>query len=85
MAVGDIDTRPFGVNSMPRFFFDLDDGKSTVDDEGTDLPNLAAAKLAAWHLIGGLLCDVTAAPAESWWLQVRSDGRTVYSMNVSSG
>jgi hypothetical protein len=33
---------------MPRFYFNLrEDGRVVEDDEGTDLPDLAAAKLEA--------------------------------------
>jgi hypothetical protein len=29
---------------MPRFYFDIDDGRFIPDDEGTDLPNVEAAR-----------------------------------------
>ena len=32
---------------MPRFFFDIRDGHSTVDDVGSEFPNVHAARNAA--------------------------------------
>jgi len=32
---------------MTRFYFDILDGKKTIDPEGQDLPDLAAARKAA--------------------------------------
>ncbi|XYD10525.1 hypothetical protein R1A27_08655 [Methylobacterium sp. NMS12] len=32
---------------MPRFFFDISDGTTTIDDEGTVFPNAHAARDAA--------------------------------------
>jgi hypothetical protein len=38
---------------MPRYFFDLDDGERvTPDAEGTELPDLQAARAEALHMLG---------------------------------
>lgn len=42
---------------MPRFYFDIIDGKGLVDDHGVDLPTLDAAKLEALRYMGELLRD----------------------------
>jgi hypothetical protein len=68
---------------MPRYFFDVHDGRSVVDDEGFELPSFEAAKLAAFHLAGGLLKDIKApAEAEDWQIEVRSDGQTVFRLRL---
>jgi hypothetical protein len=42
---------------MPRYFIHVHDGTSMIDDEGTELPDLTAARLAAVRLSGELLRD----------------------------
>ena len=70
---------------MPRYFFDVYDGRSMADDEGTDLPNIEAAKLAAFHLAGGLLKDLQETPkVGTWRLQVRSEGGAVFTIDLSA-
>jgi hypothetical protein len=42
---------------MPRYFFHIEDGASTPDDEGTELEDLAVAKCEAVKLAGQVMCD----------------------------
>jgi hypothetical protein len=43
---------------MPRFFFDFDDGSMIVrDDEGTDLPDVAAARREAYEMVAQVAAD----------------------------
>ena len=48
---------------MARYFFDVQDGRSIADTEGTDLSGLMAARLEAVALAGRRLLD---NPAEFW-------------------
>ena len=45
---------------MPRFFFHVED---RPDDEGTELPSVAAAKCEAVRYAGKLICD----EADTFW------------------
>jgi hypothetical protein len=40
---------------MPRYFFHSEDGHRLTDEEGSELPDLAAAKRAAARLLGEIL------------------------------
>ena len=42
---------------MPKFFFHVLDDLDTFDDEGLDLPNLAAAMLGATHSARARMCE----------------------------
>ena len=42
---------------MPRYFFHLHDDVVAHDEEGTDLPDLAAARLHAIHGARGIIAD----------------------------
>ena len=43
---------------MPRFFFDVHDGASVLDEEGTELPDVYAAQAAAIRTAGEILRDL---------------------------
>jgi hypothetical protein len=43
---------------MPRYFFHVDDGFSTKDTEGTELPDIYAAQEEAIRLSGELLREM---------------------------
>ena len=40
---------------MPRFYFHTEDGRSFLDDDGTELPDLRTALLQAIKLFGEIL------------------------------
>jgi hypothetical protein len=42
---------------MDRFFFDIEDGGSSRDNEGTELPDLRGARDSAHQMLGQELCD----------------------------
>ena len=42
---------------MPRFFFDLYDGGLTIDDEGQDLPDLAAVRAEVRRTLPAMFQD----------------------------
>lgn len=48
---------------MPRFYFDVRDGVSISDTEGTELEDVRAARIAAAKLAAGILAD----GAEAVW------------------
>ena len=60
---------------MPRYFFDLRDGTYLPDHEGTELPNLQAARVAAVELAGGLLKDGAAKfwDGMEWRVEVKDE------------
>ena len=57
---------------MPRYYFNLKDGRISLDDEGTELPDLDAAHKAAVTLSGEVLRHGTSkslwsgSPWELW-------------------
>ena len=48
---------------MPRYFFNLADGRRERDDQGLELPDDAAAKIAATAFAGEILKD---SPRSIW-------------------
>ena len=40
---------------MPRYFFHSEDGRPSRDDEGTELPSLASARVEAVRVLGDIL------------------------------
>lgn len=42
---------------MPRFFFDITDGTTTIDDMGTELPNAHAARDEAIKALPSIAVD----------------------------
>ena len=50
---------------MVLYFFHVHDGTSMLDDTGSELPGIGAAKVEALKLTGGLLKDGRAG--ESFW------------------
>lgn len=42
---------------MPRYFFNVNDGANSPDQEGTELPNDAAARREALTFAGKMLAD----------------------------
>jgi hypothetical protein len=42
---------------MPRYFFHVIDGRSIIDNEGTEFPNLRYARAEAIRLAGAILRD----------------------------
>lgn len=69
---------------MPRYHFNVEDGQSIPDPEGTELPDLNAARREAVRLAGRLLDD---DPEQFWshglWSVVVTDdaGRTLFTLD----
>lgn len=64
---------------MPRYFFHVDDGFSTRDNEGTDLPDIFAAQAEAIRLSGELLREMGAKfwNGTAWTLTVTDETERV--------
>ena len=60
---------------MSRYFFDIQNGRSHVDEIGEELLN----DEAAWHSAKRLTRDIedTLAPGGQWTLEVRNSGRKI--------
>ena len=60
---------------MPRYHFNVQDGVSLPDQDGTELSDLQAARQEAIHLAGRIIADEahTLALGEDWRLEV-TDG-----------
>jgi hypothetical protein len=72
---------------MPRYFFNVHDGASTIDEYGSEFPNVSAAKHAATAFAGEMLRDRRDAltDGESWKLDVTSDtGLVLFSLFIGS-
>lgn len=71
---------------MPRYFFNVHDGHSEHDTEGTELTGVDAARVLAVQLAGEVLRDDAhrQSRGETWCLEVLSEaGGIVCSVNVS--
>jgi hypothetical protein len=64
---------------MARFYFDVHDGISSIDDEGTELPSVREARLQAAGMAGTILSDTAAYFLEQGDLRVsvRNEGGQV--------
>ena len=68
---------------MPRYFFNLQDGRSAPDQEGTELPDIETARAEAVRLSGEVLRDTGAKFWEhpDWRLDVLDEsGRTLFTL-----
>jgi hypothetical protein len=70
---------------MPKFHFNIDDGASAPDVDGTELKSFAVAKCEAMQMAGRIICDA----AESFWDQERwtmtvtdEDGLTLLTLDI---
>ncbi len=63
---------------MPRFFFNTNDDLELWDDEGTDLPDLDAARRAAVRYVGEILREGPGIGlGETWQLKASDTSDTV--------
>lgn len=73
---------------MPRYFFNIHDGSSLVDSEGTELPDLAAARIEATRLSGAVIKELGAPFWDhcfnEWLLEVNDgSGQTLLRLRLS--
>ena len=73
---------------MPHFFFDITDGATLVDDEGSEFPNAHAARDAALRTLPQMACHETGSPRSRMITVLMRDdvGRHLFtaSLNLSS-
>lgn len=62
--------------NMPRYFFNVHDGREVADADGTELPDLRSARLQAVGYAGEMMRD---HPERFWdgeeWVMVVTDAR----------
>lgn len=71
---------------MPRFFFDVHDGRDLIDDEGVELCDVGAAKREALKCASGMLGETSADwPGELLRMDVRDErGNVVASLRFTA-
>ena len=57
---------------MPRYYFHVYDGHAEIDRDGTELPDIKAARAEALRLAGGIIADAGARAdlGEDWRFEV---------------
>jgi hypothetical protein len=55
---------------MPRYFFNVTDGKSYPDTEGTELPDLDAARGEAFRTLGDILKNKDTWQSGEWQIDI---------------
>jgi hypothetical protein len=72
---------------MPRYFFHVIDGRSIIDRDGTEFPNLRHARAEAIRLAGAILRDEgdTFWDGTEWQMNVTDvSGQSVLKLNFSA-
>ena len=75
---------------MPRYYFNLKDGRESLDDVGSEFPDIHAARREAVRYSGEVLRDGGASLWEgsSWQLWVTDEpsgkGKTFFTLNFSA-
>jgi hypothetical protein len=73
---------------MPRYFFNIHDGKNVIDREGTELADLAEARLSAVELAGRSIADMSDTfwtQDHKWRLEVLDEnGKLLFTLNFST-
>ena len=72
---------------MPRYYFHVIDGRSIIDNEGSELAGLRQARVEAIQLAGAILRDEgdTFWKGEQWHMNVTdASGRSVLKLHFSA-
>jgi hypothetical protein len=76
---------------MPRYYYHVHDGRRILDDEGTDMPGLGAARGLAIARSGEILTDGAAGSlwsGEPWRMWVtdgpNGDGKTLFTLRFEA-
>jgi hypothetical protein len=71
---------------VPRFYFNIEDGKKIEDHEGTELPDVAAARIESIALAGALLKDAARHWDGTDWRMTVTDeaGTVVFTLRFSA-
>ncbi len=72
--------------AVPRFYFQIEDGKKIEDHDGTELPDLQSVRVEAVALAGALLKDHAPTWDGSDWKMTVTDeaGRPVFKLCFSA-
>ncbi|MCV9967807.1 hypothetical protein OIU34_39045 [Pararhizobium sp. BT-229] len=70
---------------MARYFFHVADGKITIDDVGTDLPDMDRVRRESVRTAGQMLSDGDQSWGGEAWRMVVADekGTIVFGVNIS--
>jgi hypothetical protein len=74
---------PKAESNMPRYYFHVMDGRATIDEDGTELPDVEAARDEAIRTAGEILASGGASLADGhpWNMTVADqDGKTVLTL-----
>lgn len=66
---------------MPRYFFDIHDGKSIIDDTGVELSGIDAVCKEVWRVLPEMAAEREAGPSMA--CQLRMDVRDEAGKHVS--
>ena len=75
------------LSAMPRFFFHTEDGIKTPDEDGTELPDVEAAKRAATQLLADSLRNNSQLfwETENYRIVVADDdGLTLFTLELAA-
>ena len=71
---------------MPRFYFNIDDGLSTLDVEGTEIGSLAEARCQAIKMAGHIMCEAAGTfwDHHSEWIMTVTDEQrlTMFTLQI---
>lgn len=76
----------YAERHLPRYFFNIFDGRSTPDTDGTELPDWQAVRREAIRLAGHVLRDEATRliPDEEWRMEVTDHtGLTLFQIDLS--
>lgn len=68
---------------MPRYYFHIMDGRAVVDNEGTNLPDMAGVRQHAIQMAGHIIANIDTGLTKGWPWQMTvadADGKTVFSL-----
>jgi uncharacterized protein DUF6894 len=65
---------------MPRYFFHVYDGRTSLDDEGTELPDVYTAQTEAIRMSGEILRDMGAKfwDGTEWRMEVAGERSQIF-------
>jgi Domain of unknown function (DUF6894) len=73
---------------MPMYYFNLQDGHTVVDTDGTDLPDVGAARIHATGVVRELTSNGGGILTQSWsgWTMLVQDehGTELFSLTMSN-
>ncbi len=69
---------------MPRYFFNVMDGKSYPDTEGTELPDLEAARGEAFRTLGDIIKHKETWQSGEWQIDIAdASGQSLLTLRLN--